>query len=68
MIASSEISTSPNREVAAAEARRIDAVIKDKEILEIDDFAKFLNRACQKEISELSGISGWLNTMFGLPK
>ena len=68
MIASSEISTSPDREAASAEARRIDAVMKDKEIQEIENFAKILNRACQKETSELSSISRWLNTMFGLPK
>ena len=61
----SRISVSANDDSANAERNKFDKVLKDRNIHDIDDFNNVLNQVEHSALTEVSGISRWLNTMFG---
>ena len=65
VIISSEISVSSNQDTAKREAERLDHVLNGRSIQDVDDFAVIMDEANQDGSMNLSGISKWVNDIFG---
>lgn len=66
VVTESNISITSHAKTASAEARKFDQVLKDKSIQDIKDFNIVLGeQADHVSSSDISGISRWLNTVFG---
>lgn len=66
MITESKISFSSDKETAEKEAETIHQLLQEKNIYDFESFEDVLDQAGLTEKShEVSGVSQWLNIMFG---
>ena len=63
----SRVSMSSNEDAANAERENFDQVLKGRPIHDIDDFNNMISLVEHGSSTSISGISKWLNIMFGKP-